>query len=305
MELIDEKNSRANQARPTAVVDEAVERYTLAAKEGTTFPPAVVYFPLGGTKTISELVHQKSKCVIIDGNNRQAAFKKANRPTIPVIILAADTASEMIQLLTVEANAWHGQPVTQDWRVRQAIHLNSIGWNMDEACSAAMVSKQLVQKRQSAIIADVRAKAMGIKKFSDLPMSTKVALSGIKDDVPFSALSRTVIATRMIHQDLVPILKEFRTFTSENERLKFIWKVQEDRKVEIKANEALGKSSRKIGSPKINLVSSIGKILAVDPVALAQGTLTQTEKTELLQRLSTLADHILEIQVQVESRSFV
>src|SRR5438552_4049378 len=112
----DEKKSRANQARPQALIDEAVERYTLAMKQNAKFPPLVAF--------------QSSymKFVIIDGNNRFAAAKKASRPTFPTYVIDNETPSELIQLLTVEANAKHGEVPPTDWRVKQAIHLVSIGW---------------------------------------------------------------------------------------------------------------------------------------------------------------------------------
>lgn len=311
LELIDEKASRANQARPMPVIDEAVETFATALRNGAVFPPIVVYFPAGGTKPLSQLVKEKSKAVIVDGNNREAAHKKVGRSEIWTIILDPSTSSEMIQRLTVSANAMHGNPVAQDWRVRQAIHLHKgCGWPMEIACAEAVVSKNLVTIAMSVQKATERAKELGVKAatvlggkkkgFADLPTGTRYQLAQIKDDVPFIALCQMVLATAMTGEELRVLMKELKALTSEAERIDLIKKTAEDRAMEAAARATLGRGIHKISSPKHTLASGLGKIMAVEPAEVKAAILTLQEKAELMERLRRAADRILEHQIAVE-----
>lgn len=304
LELIDEKTSRSNQARPTALEPEAVERYTIARKEGKMFPPGVAYFPLGGTKDMGVLYKEKAKVVLIDGNNRQAAFKKAGDTTFPLLIVAADTPSELIQLLTVEANTSHGQSVSKEWRTRQAVHLKSIGFSPEEAASAAGVSVVTLRNKEAVVLSDVRARTLNIRKYSELPQVVKLELSKIRDDEPFAALARIVISTDMSTDEVKKSSKEIRGLTSEGLRFQFLRHLQESRRLEAQQKAALGKKARKVMSPKTNLITALGKLNAVDPPTIAKGVIQKIERDELLKRLEAAAEKVLELQVELEALQF-
>lgn len=299
IDQIDEKASRANQARPTALVDEAVERYVVALKNGAEFPPVVGYFAAGGTKKLGDLFTSKAKVTLIDGNNREASFKKVGRHTIPLILIATDTPSELITLLTVEANARHGQAVEVDWRVRQAIHLHEgMGHDLEVACSAALVSVGVVRKRMTVTKSEVRAKALGLAGYSKLSISTKYKLAQIKDDAPFVAASKVVMSTGMVLEELAPFMRELHGLSSEADRMAFIAKTAEEQKILTAAKRANGRAAR-ISSPKNNLATAIGKIMSVDTDELVQSLLRTVERDELARRLDRTADKLVEIQVAV------
>jgi hypothetical protein len=299
IDQIDERASRHNQARPTALVDEAVDRYVVALKNGAEFPPGVAYFPAGGTKKLGELLASGAKATLIDGNHREAAHKKAGKHTFPLLIIAPDTPSELITLLTVEANSRHGQAVDLDWRVRQAIHLyEGLGWPIETAAQAAVVSVGVVRQRMTVNRSEQRAKGLGIANYSKLSNGHKHKLSQIKDDAPFKAASKLVIQTGMPQADLAPVIAHLKGLFSEAERLTYIEKVADEQKI-IAASRVSDSKASRVRSPKNILASGIGSLLSVEPDELAASILMVKEREEIKLRLEKVVDRILELQVAV------
>ncbi len=272
MGLIDEKRSRANQARRDPIVAESVDRFTTAMKTGAVFPPIVAYPDAG-------------RLVIIDGNNRQAARRRAGFDTIFGIVLAEDTPSELIHLLTVEANAHHGVTPELSWRVQQAFNLCSIGWPDTDAAEAAGLSVAQLRSARTVQEADQRARSLRLAGFADLPASSKGALAALKDDAVFFQLSKLVIQTGMTTEEIHEIKRVLRALTSETARIEHIAAVAQTRTTQrITRRAAPGKHSR-VHSPKTAIAAGIGKLLAVDPGALARQVVTVHDRDALLGRL--------------------
>ena len=281
---IDRKRSRQNQARPTAVVSEAVERYTIALKAGRQFPPIVVYRP-GDANT---------DFVIIDGNNRDESHLRAKKDRIWAYILAKDTPSELIAMLTVEANAEHGQPVPTEWRVKQALHLESIGWSAAEAADGAGISVATLTQRKSVAKATLRARTLKLSGWAALPITSQASIAAFKDDTVFAAGVRAAVDTGMSIDDVKALARSVRDASSEADRLTIIREARERRELERKAKETLGKNSHRIQSPKHSFVTALGKIMAVDIDALTRSILVETENRELRRRAEEAAEKIFE-----------
>jgi ParB-like chromosome segregation protein Spo0J len=287
MHLIDEKRSRANQARRDAIVSESVDRFAVALKGGTTFPPIVVY-AAGG------------RLIIIDGNNRQAAARKAGLDTISGIIIADDTPSELIQLLTVQANAHHGVTPELSWRLLQAFHLCSLGFTDAQAASAASVSAPQIRTARQVQEADQRARSMKIVGFTDLPASARQALSVLKDDAVFFQASRVAISTAMTTEEIRDMTRAVKALTSEGARIEHIGNLAKERGIEAATRKATGKALRRVSSPKTALASGIGLLLKVDTAALARQIVTTHDRDLLRQRVSALETKVLELMFALD-----
>lgn len=287
MTLIDEKRSRANQARRDAIVADSVDRFAAAMKVGAEFPPVVTYISGG-------------KLTIIDGNNRQAAARKAGRESILGIVIAEDTPSELIQLLTVEANAHHGVTPELAWRIQQAFHLCSLGFTDPQAAQAAAVTISQLQGARRLKEADQRAAAMKIMRFSEVPVYGRQALGVLKDDAVFYQAAKVAIDTGMIIEEIRDMIRGIKAQSSEGARIEYIGSIAKERGLEQAARRVMNKNLNRVSSPKQALVTGIGKLLKVDEAALVRAISTRHDRDLVNQRLVAVADKILTIQVALE-----
>ncbi len=280
MDLIDTKRSRANQARRDAILPESVDRYATAMRNGAVFPPIVVY--LDGRSL-----------VIIDGNNRHAAAARVGLDTIDGFVIAEDTPSELIHLLTVEANARHGVTPDSSWRYEQAFALTAMGWSDEDAAEAAGLSVASLRGARSVQNAEARAKNLRIGGFADMPASAKVALAPVKDDAVFYHLSKLAIATSMTTDEIRDVTRALKNILSESGRVDYINQVAKERTLERAARKvaAPGKHSR-VTSPRVAFVAGIGKVLSVRPEALVSQIATRQDRALLESRLDELKRRI-------------
>lgn len=275
MAYIDEKRSRANQARRDPIVAESVDRFAAAMRAGAVFPPIVAY-PSGG------------KLVIIDGNNRQAGAKKASRDCIDGIVLAEDTPSELIQLLTVEANAHHGVTPELGWRVQQAFHLCSLGYSDQQAADAASIAVATLRGARAVQEADQRARALRIPGFTELSQNARQSLGVLKDEAVFYQAAKLAVDTGMTVDEIRELVRAVKTLPSEGARIEHIGAVAKARGIERATKKAIGRTITRVSSPKQALVTGIGKVLNVDEAALVRQVVTSTDRDLLNQRIKLL-----------------
>lgn len=288
MSYIDERRSRANQARKDPLVADSVERYTTAWKAGAKFPPIVGYIVTG-------------KFVIIDGNNRQAAARKAGKDDILGIVISADTPSELIQLLTIEANAHHGVTPDLGWRLQQAFYLCGVGFSDTDAAAAASVSIQQLRNARALKEADQRARALKVNDFADLPATSRQALNALKEDPVFYQAAVVAVGTKMITEEIRDMMRQVKLERSEGARIALIGQIAQERDIEARTAKAVGKSITKVSSPKQALVAGIGMIMKCDAAALVRQILTTTDRDIVNDRLAKLIDKVLELQVGMEN----
>lgn len=289
MSAIDTRKSRDNQARKDPIVDASVERYTTALKRGDKFPPILGY-QAGG------------KFVIIDGNNRHEAHKKAGKTEIKAILISASTPDETIQLLTIEANIRHGVTPDAQWLLRQALQLAETGFTDQAAADATGLNVAQLRGYRQQKESEQRAKSLKIAGFDDLPVSTKKALQGCKDDPVFFQAATTAIKTGMKHEEVLAMLKLVREEKSEGARIEAIGRVAKERGVEAAQRAAFGKSVRR-SAPKHSLAAGMGMILAADPSSVARQLLTKWDKDQLYDRCVQAGNHLLEIMNAIEART--
>lgn len=288
MALIDTKRSRANQARRDAIVGDSVDRFAAAMKAGAVFPP-IVTFPAS------------AKVVIIDGNNRHEAARKAGLEVIRGIVVADSTPSELIQLLTVEANASHGVTPDLSWRLQQAFHLISIGFTDQQAAQAASVTTQAIMTQRKLQDADKRAKALRIAGFSDLPATSRALMSVLKDEAVFFQACTTAVRTRMNSEEIRDMLRRIKKETSEQARIEVVGVINEERGLEAAARKASIGGRSRVSSPKTALSSGIGLIMSCDPAALARQVLTIQDRDLIQKRLKDLEEKLLALLIAMET----
>lgn len=282
--MIDTKRSRQNQARRDPIVTESVERFTQAFKANRSFPPIVVY-QLG------------NRLVIIDGNNRHEAALRAKREFVYGIIIDEKTDSDLIQLLTVEANASHGVTPPLEWRVRQAFHLCDIGHSDDVAAEAAGISTTQLRNARAAHEAEARAKILRIHGFADIPATGKQFLNGIKLEPVFHAAGNLAADSKLTLEQIRDLCRAIKTGKTESDQLAIVAAQQ---KLLIAENAAKSAMTKRVNSPKNALVAGIGLVMNLDPEKLVGQIRTVHDRNIIDNRLKELVDKILVIQVEME-----
>jgi hypothetical protein len=286
MEMIDTRRSRQNQARRDPIVTESVERFTAAFRAGRLFPPIVCY-PLG------------NKLVIIDGNNRHEAAHRAKREFIYGIVIDEKTDSDLIQLLTVEANAGHGVTPPVEWRLRQAFHLCTLGHSDEVASEAAGISLAQLRNARAASEAEARAKALRIHGFTDLPMTAKQYLNAVKLEPVFYAAGKLAAEARLNLEQIRDLCRAIKTGKTEADQLAV---VAEQHRLLIAENAAKKAMTKRVNSPKNSLVAGIGLVINLNTQALVSNIRTAHDRDVIRGRLEDMVNKILEIQVEMETQ---
>jgi hypothetical protein len=289
MDMIDTKRSRNNQARKDPIVEDSVKRFTNALKAGRMFPPIVVH----------RLGPESNRLVIVDGNNRHEAAILAKREYIYGIVIDEKTDSDLIQLLTVEANASHGVTPPLDWRLRQAFHLVSLGHGDDMSAEAAGVTTQQLRNARSAREAEQRAAALRIHKFNELPGTSKQLLNAVKMEPVFYAAAKLAADNALSIEQVRDICRAVKTGRSESDQLSI---VAEQQRLLIAENAAKKAQSKRVNSPKNALVAGIGLVMNLDPRALVGQIRTTHDRDLIKDRLRQMENKILEIQVEMEEQ---
>lgn len=285
LDVIDEKSSLGNQARDVPIIPENVDRYAQSIKKGEYLPPIIV-FPSG------------NKVTVVDGNNRHHAHKKAGSQFIPGFVIAEDTPSEKIALLTVAANTGHGETPNPKWRLRQAAYLVSLGYSTDQATSAAGVTKSQLSDYMATQRADARAKAMRVTNFTELPPTSRASLGRIPLDSVFYQATRTAIDTEMTSEEIRKMIKEVKALGTESEMIEHIGHLAGERKIEARKKESGAKG--RVKSPVLGLNAALGMIMAADGAAISRQLLTDMDRQTLIRKLDAAGVKLIELQIAIQ-----
>lgn len=284
---IDEKKSRQNQARRQAIIQDTVDRLVPVIKRGDPIKPVIGY-------------KSGSRVVLIDGNNRDAAHRKAGASTIRAFLVHDDTPSEIILAMTVSANVGGGVVPELSHRLLQAVHLRSLGFPIESVCEwAAVTSRQLVDHERMEK-SQLRSKSLKIHGFDALPTATKLKLAALPADPVFIQAARVVIDSKMTADETAALVRGLKACPDEAAQIRLIGRTAQSREIEAKARKALGKPIQ-VKSAKLGLITGLGKIMSADIGAIARQVITDIERAEMLRRLEEAGERIMELQIAIEA----
>jgi hypothetical protein len=292
IELIDEKASLTNQARDVPLVPDAVDRYSASLRRGDYLPPILV-IPHG------------NRVKIVDGNNRYAAHKRVGNRYVPGFVIAPDTSSEVVQLLTVAANRDNAESVPLRWRKIQAAGLIGIGYSQEQACEAAGIKSTQLTEFLALNRADARAKQHRVTHFSTkLAETTRTALGRIPLDAVFFQAARVAVEYEIDADTAKRVLREVKALSSENEQVAYVTQFAEEQRKARAAAGGNGAKRPRVSSPKTDFVSAAGKLLNVSTDALVRQTLTEHDRDALVRYCELMADKAVEVQIALEALKF-
>jgi len=287
---IDIRASRDNQARPEAVIQEVAERYALAMKNGAVFPPVVAK-------------REKGKLVLIDGNHREAASKIAQGTdaTLMAFIVADDTDSSILYAMMVEANALHGEAADDDWRLQQAVRLQSMGYDPIQACALAGVKEGSLRRYKSQVTAERRAERLHVPGFKGIKSSmTKVELGRIKLDTVFAAATQCVRETAMTHMEAQRFVRDINRLSNEDAMIALIAETAKTRKARLREEKAKGSGKSPLSSPRTQFATKIGGLLAIDATELRAAALTDIDRVTIYRRAEAGLEKLMAIMALFE-----
>ncbi len=273
--------SRHNQARAEALTSEVVDRYTTAVKAGETFPPIVVY-------------KSGSGFMIVDGNHRDEAHVRASCPSIAAYEIDPATSTDLVELLTVEANVRHGQPTDTAWRLRQAIHLIATGKSMELVTSATGVTKSQIDVAKRIGKADERAHRMGLYGWTNLNALQRQNLATISSDPVFAACAEVVIDTSMTGVDIATLTRQIRAAASEADALRIVGEVGDQRRTH-KSSLKNGQRNR-MHNPRTRVLTALGAMNALVAGELPRIFKTEDERKEVARRCGDAALVLMEME---------
>jgi ParB-like chromosome segregation protein Spo0J len=287
LSLIDERASFANQSRAEAIDPEHLETFVQAIKQGDQLPPVIG-------------VRRGKKVWLADGNHRENAARKAKVDDfVWAYILAPDTSSEMIALITACINVLNGKPVSTKWRGRNALWLLELGFTQAQAAVELRISPGIIGQVVRLDKADKRAADLGLTSFHKLVDSAREQLARITSDAVFIAATITVAETEFgAGEALRRFVSSLTTAPSEEAALKKVNDVKAariaDHQRQLITNRKPGRTSVPI--PKMRLATALGAVEAIDIPKIVQGTIMEAEKDEWRRRVSSAVVHLLELE---------
>lgn len=270
------KESRGQQSRRTAIVEDTVQGVLQSLNDSRYVDPVVVFIDGG-------------KATLIDGNNRDEAHRRYGAESIEAYVVDTDTPSLTIKRMLVAANAHHPQRPDLVWRTQQAADLLAIGADRRIAIRDANITMQQLSDYEKLVEADERAGELKIKDWTTLPDTSRRALNRIKMDAAFHAAARCAIDTGMTSLEVTDFQVQVRKHKSEGAMLALIEQAR-DKRIEAERGRRAGSKLKK--DPKHNLSEGVGKIVNVDPVQLAQSCATDVDRRHVLNRINEALDHL-------------
>lgn len=176
VDRVDEKLSRGNQVRVTAIDLDTVERYQYFYENGEALPRVIA--------------HQRSASspdwyVLDGGNHRHEAAKRAGLKTIPACIISVDhRQADMVRALD---NQSHGLPSTRQERLDHAVRLVVNGMDRTAAARFLGFSPSTVSTELRHREVKNRAASLGLSRpASHLAPTALITIGTIEDDKVFA-----------------------------------------------------------------------------------------------------------------------
>lgn len=269
LDQFDEKLSLRNQARFEPLNDDTVARYTEAVERGDQFPAVVATRTKGGS------------LVLLDGNHRFQAHKKAKIDNLDVYVVTA--SPETLQVLTFEANSRHGLPPSIEERQRHAIYLIDNGASHEAAAASTGLTFVQARSAWNAERAERRARSLGITRgWNRLTKDQRERLAAISSDAGFVEAAKLTIDSRLSAADtrkLTVAMKNLRSDQAQVEQVKLMREQMREANAEPVEGRSMGTDARRACLPHL------GYLIQMDVEAIANATITWAMAEDIQRRI--------------------
>lgn len=251
LDQIDDKKSLANQARvDEPLVEDTVELYEGAYREGKAFPPILV-----------RETKRAAKVVALDGNHRRTGAGRAGLTTHPALIV--DCTDEAALTIMLEGNMTNGLQLPKPQRIAQAVHLVELGFTGKDAAKRLGVAESEVSNARTVARAGVRAAGLDVAAFDQLPQGARLQLARIGSDPVFAETAKLIIATGMTGQDTVELVRRVKAAKSDADALTLIGSELEDRRADIQRRHGVSTGRKKRATEYSRALDATFAVLAL------------------------------------------
>lgn len=287
----DEEQSLRNQARiDPPLYSDMVTQYAEAMSNGAEFPALVGY------------EDDKGQIILIDGNHRLHAAKKAGVTSVDAYIV--DAAADVIQALTYQANATHGRPQTEEEKTHHAIHLRDLGYTNKEAALTVGLTESKVSQAFAMELQMRRGRKLGVHKaLSALNRGVRMQVNPIQSDNVFKALVTFVAASKGLTRiEVGSLIEQVRKETTEEAQLSTILEFKKAKQAEQRTD---GRTKYRHNARQA-LAPHLGFLAQQDPEAVRNATLTAEQREHLkgqLVKAVTFCNSLMKMVVEDEQKA--
>lgn len=270
--LIDTTLSRNNQVRAQVIDQDNLQSIKIADKNGIVLPPVVVRRELNGAYKV------------LDGNHRhQAAIDNGRQEIMAYVVDCTSIVAEQIAFAANNGNGKRNTDSEQHAHVARLVNSGSL--TQKEAAAKFNLSSSVVSRvcRAAKARARLRPKQIG-NKLSDKAL---VDLAEIRSNEVFGLVADEFVRLSLGNveaKNLIGLMDQGATEAVQMDQVLEFLSV-----VEATKNKK-GRGSKKVHSPMMNLITSIGKIESITPVELGRDAGDQ--KDVIRDRLNRLIEHI-------------
>lgn len=280
LDRIDQRASMRNQARLEAINPDVVERYVDDMRAGAVFPPIVVR-------------SKGDRFVVLGGNHRQTAARKAHADLSAYVIACTDEAALLVSL---EDNRRHGMPTTEAERVQQAQHLVALGHPVAAAARRVGITANRLQRAMLVDQFAVRAKAAGlVVPANALPDTSKSRLMNLRSDPVFVDAVELVIDAALTSEDVYRIVTDLNACRSEAEAAELVRNERVMATDRINRRRGGGQVKESARGQLLRQLVALGQI---NPAAVKLSTLPD-QRRDMFARLRTAMDHLAAIDTEL------
>ena len=252
LEAIDAKLGLRNQARLDEPLDEAlVESYAQAKREGSDFPPLVVY-PKG-----------RNRFVPMDGNQRLAAYNKLGLKDCDCYIVTCPDEMVRDRISWSFNNHVNGARISMENALLHAVgFVRKYGYTVEAAAKEWGVHKQAVHKKCRVFGLKDVLNSNNIKhNLSDETLYQMGHIETLGEDL-FIASAKAVINTGALANDVADLSKKIKKSRTHADKLTTIAEFESsDRMVQRYAETKGGTVKRKTLLPRDTLAKKIEEAL--------------------------------------------
>lgn len=287
LSAIDDKASKKNQARPEPIIEDAVEAYHQALRNGADLP-AIIVFPNGKYFTT------------VDGNNRIKAAQKYGATRVNAYIIDSKTPSETLLMMTMAANSINGIAPDRTWKLRQATVAIANGWTKELVAKHLNVPISAIDGYERTQNATRRAKTLRITGWDTIPVSTRDTLARVKLDPVFTELTEAVITYALKNTpELRQIVTTVNRESSEGAALETAKRWVTTQRAEAQQLRRMGRV-RNITNPKNGLLSGLGQIDNFSLTQFHSIFAADTDRDVLSDRINKAVVKLVEMQAKIK-----
>jgi hypothetical protein len=278
-----------------AVNEEHVETLFTVLDQGGLLPPGIAHRDPEG------------HLVILSGNHRFPAYKKAGRASMPMYLATGldglPTTDPRVQDAALRANVAHGDPVSAEHRIEQAARLvESEHYSIKEAARALRVPEGKLRDHVEKMKSRRRLTDVGVPlSDKDIPISVARRLNAIPSDDVLKAAATLVPLMAQKAEETNRLVVAINEARSERDQLAIV--AEKAKELEASGTvqaRARGLKGGALVSPKIRrLDGALGAVIRFDADELKGARLPSEFRDRLRERIDEAAQVLTVLRKQL------